>query len=342
MHQTYTHISVVLFQHRYFSDNIFKSLTFSYSNETAALIRNLGIIIKPFAGGFHLLASNPELLNSKIDDTPIQIYLNCSDPYYINYTGFPAFRLSEYLLYFNNLSVDSIQQGQILRLHNEDFVGEKDLAQVSHGQIPVPGPETGITYRVLDAGGNDLEIKNSAALLKKAPSFIIPDIQQGFVRVISQNKEEKRFYYNADAVWKKPLGILEIYCGNLFTHFKKSGKVEYILNFNNRQTIWKYFLVSPVYKNFNNLSIVSKGKDQLFNSPQKQLIQNNLEALVFESKNKIALLEHSGENFQLVDGNDNGNGKSKIILKNLAKPSPEQLFMDASGSDGAIYSHIYI
>jgi hypothetical protein len=47
-----------------------------------------------------------------------------------------------------------------------------------------------------------------------------------------------------------------------------------------------------VYNKFNSLSIINKGKEQVFNSPQKQSIHPNLEALVFESKSEISLLNN--------------------------------------------------
>jgi hypothetical protein len=68
----------------------------------------------------------------------------------------------------------------------------------------------------------------------------------------------------------------------------------------------------------------------------------NPNVLVFESKNEIPLSEFSDENFQLVDNFDLGTHSGKIILKNLVKASPAQLYVDELQPGEKTYSHIYI
>jgi hypothetical protein len=315
----------------------------SLADGSQRLLNNLGIIIKPFPGGFHLLTSDPELLESENQSGSFSLFLNCTDPFYINYTELPLYNLADKLLYFNNLSDVKIEGEKGFVLHSKEFAGENELVQVVHKKVSISGFKAGEKYRFTDAAGNEITSQNIAPSLQNSATFNISNLPQGLILFYPSGKKEvKKFYHYPKAVWRKPFAVVELFPGEIFNQFKDKGKVEYAINFSNRKTIWKYFLVSPVYKNFKNLNIINKGKELVFNSPQKQLINKNYEALVFESKSKIPLAEQSDENFQLVDNYDAANGKGKPVLKNLAKASPEQLYRDETKSNEFIYSHIFI
>jgi len=341
MQQSYTHILTFLFKHQYFSDELFRSIQVSFDEDTYKLIKDLGIIIKPFSGGLHLLASDPELLDSINDTSPLQLYLNCSDPLYINYTELPLYRIPDKLLYFNNLEVILDSKSPAFILHNDEFVGSNEIVHLSNGKIQIPNFNADNEYYFSDAVGNEIPAHCITKSAQEPGTFFISNLPQGII-VVNYNKKIKRFYCNPKAVWKKPFGIVEIFTNALYKQYDpKKQQVEYAINFKNRETVWKYFLVSPVYQKFKNLSIINKGKEQIFNPPQLKQV-NNADALVLESKHKIPLVELSDENYQLVDNFEAGNGKGKIILKNLVKASPEQLFRDDTKTTETIYSHIYI
>jgi hypothetical protein len=97
-----------------------------------------------------------------------------------------------------------------------------------------------------------------------------------------------------------------------------------------------------VYKKFDKLSIINTDKEQVFNAPQKEFVQSDTEALVFESKNTIPITEQWKPTFQLIDDFDLNLKTGKVILKNLPSASPEQMFYSGTKSGGTIYSHIYI
>jgi hypothetical protein len=342
MKQTYTHLLTFVFRHRYFMDDLFKVIEVSFAEGTPKLIKDLGIVIKPFPGGLHLLASDPELLDSINDTNPIQLVLHCKDPQYINYTELPPYRLPDKLLYFNNLSAVSTGGNKSFRLHNKEFAGQNELVQISYGKINFPEFNADNKNRLTDAVGNEIPPQCITKSVPESGALVLSNLPQGLIRLFSNKEEVDKVYYYPKAVWNKPFGIVEIYTTKLFKQYKESGLVEYVLNFDNRQTIWKYFLVSPVYQKFNNLSIINKGKEQIFKTPQKQLVHKNSEALVFESKNKIPLRELSDETYQLVDNYDPNLRSGKVILKNLVKASAEQLYADENQLVESAYSHIYI
>lgn len=342
MQQTFNHILTFLFNHNYFSDKLFKSLEITLGEETSKLTRDLGIIIKPFPGGLHLLASDVELLKNNDETVPIRLNLFCKDNLYINYTELPNYNPSDNILYFNNLTENSGSSENSFYVHNTEFTGETEIVQLCNGRINISSFSADKKYLFTDVAGAEISSHNIRQSKTIPGEFILSNLSEGLVRIKENGAEISRIYYNPKQIWKKPIGIIEIFTDILYNQFTEKGKVEYLVNFNNRETIWKYFLVDPVYQKFNNLSIINKGKEKIFGSPVKQLINQNLGALVFESINKIPLSELSEENYQLVDNYDNGSGKGKIILKNLARPSPEQLFRDENRLNETIYSHIYI
>jgi hypothetical protein len=342
MKQSFVHILTLFIKHQYFSDGMFKSMIVSLSEDSQRLLYNFGMLIKPFPGGFHILSSEPELTGIFDETEPLQFFFQCTDPNYINFTDLPVHSLTDSMLYFNNIVEFNDEGDKGFLLHAEEFAGEKELVQVVHEKVSIPGFKSGETYHFTDAAGNKIPSQNISLSIQNSGSFNISNLPQGLILFHSGNNDVKKFYHYSKAVWKKPFAVLELFPGKLFNQFKEKGKVEYAIKFSNRKTIRKYFLVSPVYDKFKNLSIISKGKEQVFSSPQIQQIHSKLEALVFESKSKIPLAEQSDEYYQLVDNYSSGNSKGKVLLKNLPRPSADQLYLDENKTKETYYSHIFI
>lgn len=342
MKQSFIHIMTLFIRHQYFSDGLFKSISFSLAEDSQRFFHNSGILIKTFPGGFHILSSDAEFPGNVDAADSIQLFLNSSDPFFINYTELPPYNLADKLLYFNNISGIKKEGINGFVLHSENFAGESELVQPVYDQIVIPGFNSGDDYRFTNAAGNEIYSQNISPSIKNGSSFNIFNLQQGLILFHSKENDVKKYYHYSNAVWKKPFAVLEIFPGKLYHQFKENGKVEYVINFSNRKTIWKYFLVSPVYNKFNNLSIINKAKEQVFSSPEKQSVHPETDALVFESKNKIPLAEHTDEVFQLVDNYSAGNGKGKIVLKNLPGASAGQLYRSEPITNETFYSHIFI
>lgn len=342
MQQTFTLLSTVFLKHSYFKDAVFRPVEFSSDEETIKLLKDLDIIIKPFTGGLHVLATDPGLLQTREDEKPLRFYFSVGDAFYINYTELPEYRPAGNVLYFNNLHTVPGSQPNTIRLHINAFVGQEEVARLSNGKITVPEFNPEKEYRFSDALGNELKWPVIKQMAQGSAEFMLSNQLRGLIDVSADNNEADRFYNYPERIWKKPVGIVELYPGKLFDDFTDAGKFDYTIQFNARKTIWKYFLVSPVYQKFNKLSIVTKEKEQVFNSPLKQQVINNTEAIVIESKKQIPLAEHSNETYQLIDNYNAANRTGKMVLKNLPFASPEQLFTDGSKADENVYSHIYI
>ena len=341
MQQPLNHISTIIFQHQFFNDTQFKSIHLSFDRHTERLIVNMGIIIKPFPGGLHLLASDPELLESSDDLGPIRLQLNCKDDKFINYTALPDYSPADHILYFCNINSIPAPKSNRYALHKEKFVSTGDTVHITNGKVTLPQYNGRKKYQFTDAAGNEIPPECIRQSQPESGMFYLSDLPEGIIKVLEGKNEITKVYHSPNPVWRKPLGILEIFPGQLFTHYIDKGKVEYTVNFSNRQTIWKYFLISPVYQKFDNLTIINKSKEPAFKKPVKQMIFEETEALVFESKDKIPIREHSN-GFQLIDGYDSKNKSGKVVLKNLASASPDLLYRDETNSSEEIYSYIFI
>ncbi len=344
MRQQYSHILTLLFRHQYFRDNLFKSIQISYSESTAKLIQDLNIILKPFVGGIHVLVSNPDLLNRSNDADPIRLYINCEDPFYINYTELSTYNPTDTVLWFNNLdlTVNSDPENKDLKLHKEGFVSENEIIKLSSNTISIDKFQTDKEYNFTDVFKNEISTEFLSQSKSFSNHFVPSNLPEGIIYLFQEKQEIEKIYYYPKTIEKNPLGIVDLCTTTLLKQYKEQGKLNYTIAFNSKETIWKYFFVNPIYQKFDKLSIIDKGKEQLFSSPQKQYVHGNTEALVFESNNKLPLSEFSKNNFQLVDNYDKELRSGKVIIKNLAKPSPEQLYSDETKPNELVYSHIYI
>lgn len=340
MEQTYKYLLSIHFKHNYFKNGQFRPLQISIEAETQRLLKNLALIVKPFTGGIHLFSLNPELLNDNSLQTPLRIFLECNDHYHINYSELTGYSPADNLLYFNNL--DTHLNAEETLLHSEKYVGKNEVALMTHGRFVISKADQSNAGSFQDNLGND--ITNNIHRLPKSnevyDEFMIDNLPEGIIKVVSNGKLTQKVYYSPKNIWKKPLGVIELYIPNLYKQSNNNATLNYILNFNSRSTIWKYFLVSPVYKKFTDLSI-RNDKEQVFKPPEKETVQES-EALVFRSKNPIALSEFSNDHFQLVDKFVTVSKIGKVVIAALPRASAEQLYRDNLTSNESLYSHIYI
>jgi hypothetical protein len=337
MQQSFKHILDITLKHGYFKDKVFRTIHLTTADDTLILLRNLGIVLKPFSGGISLFAANTELLKTTdVDLGAIRLYLYCNDPYYINYTDFnykePArHSLSDTIVHFNNLRSSL--------MNKNEFVSEEDVVPLSFGIISIPEDDVTKTFVFKDSRGQLISGQHFRRLQSDQNiEFMISNLQEGLIRIFEGNLQISAVYYVPTSVWKKPMGIVEIYIANLYNQHITTEKVDYTIQFKNRHTIWKYFLVDPEYQKFKKLQIIKGNDERIFNSPIEADISGN-KAWVFESKDKLPLLEFSDVPIKLVNGDE---VNSPDILNSLPRASPEQLFQENNNNTESMYSHIYL
>ncbi|RRQ48390.1 hypothetical protein DZC72_11820 [Maribacter algicola] len=333
MGQSYLYLLSLEFRHSYFKDGMFKKLHCSFDSETQHLIKNLGLIIKPYPGGVHFLTQDPELLFSSPESKSLRIFLECNDPLYINYSSLPEYSPTHTVLYFNNLNPVQNTDNSTFLLHAEKNVGKKNVFRISGGKIVFKTYKEGGRYHFEDSLGNDisnlLEIKQIGS-----DWHLLSGQYNGAIHIMANGEESERIYANPKPVWRKPLAIVELYLPTLYKNFKQEEKLEYLLNFHTVKTKWKYIIVSPLYKDLKSPTILNGKKTTVFESlPKKDNDEKGYHT--FQSIDELPLLEYSEDYFSLVSVDHSG-----AIIKALPRASPEQLVYDDDKK--TMYSHIFI
>lgn len=342
MNQNYYLIASISFKHKYFKNGLFKTLSFSIAEDSTKIMKDLGIILKHFPGGFHLLSNNPELLVTQTNKKSLTFYFGNSDPYFINYTALDDYSPARDILYFNNSDKQRTFDENPFCMHNEDFVSLEDVIQSTNGTIEIPMFDETKTYQFYDVLNEELSTGSVQESLMDPGKYTVNELPEGLIHIKSDGSTVQKVYYSPNVVWNKPLGVLELFTNMLYQDYQLNEKVNYEVNFNNRRTIWKYFLTDPTFQQLNDLSIIDKEKGSIFKKPQKQKILENTDAIVFESKNKLPFSEFSHFTLQLIKNFNPNSGSGKVIVKNLPRASPDQLFNDSQEHEEFIYSHIYI
>jgi hypothetical protein len=328
MQQEFYHILDITFLHGYFKDHRFKTIQFTVTETTQALIRNLGIVLKPLTGGMSVFSSMPELLKStEGNQEPIRLYIHAIDPSFINYSDIPGYAPMQTILYFNNLKNGTY-------LHESAFVGEKNVVPLSTGILKIPNYKEGYLYVFRDVLGDEI----SDEYLQKGQypdEYRLVYDREGLIRIFEEGELVSEVYFNPNTLWPPPLGVIDIYPSQL-ADFNTTQKMhDYTIVFNNRKTFWRYIIIDPTVQLYPNLGIISDEGHNVF-GPPKEMDVADKKAIVFESLEEIPLQEYTDVHFKLIHKKD---GVDEVIIKALAIASPNQLFPSV---DVSMYSHIYI
>lgn len=339
MTQQFTHLATLLFQHTYFDEGTFHSLESAVTTDSQAVLRNLGMILKPFKGGIHILASDPNLLKAADQDFPLHIEMRTSDPYYINYTQLPNFQMASECLCFDNLRAIQTEGAAVLRLQKEAFVGADEVMRVCNQNLVLSTFDPEANYTFSNARGIGLE---SPSIHQADPSknqFLLQDVPEGILYVFENRLLIESLYHQAVGLWNKPLGVFELYPSTLYDHYRENNEnaVHYTINFKTRKTVRKYFIVQNSNPPYEQLTIIDGSQNELFDRDQ-DAIGN----LTFTARASYPLSNAPNLPLQLVNNFRHGASDHKIVVKHLAHPSPSQLYLDESPTSTIMYSHMYV
>lgn len=340
MQQQFTHIATLLYKHTYFEEGTFSKLITQLASASREVLRDLGILLKPFEGGIHILTSEIDLLNTTGMETPLRITLVCNDPYFINYTNLPIFQPVNDCLCFHNLGTTNTQDTGVLRLQKEPFVGVDEVMKVSNGKVSLRSFDPEANYTFSNASGAQL-----AAPFVQHPNpsvnyFLINDIPEGIIYVFENNvlKETESLYFQPSSLWKQTLGVVELYPRTLYHHYTENeNTVYYSIDFDARKTIRKYFIVQNSANPFEQLTIIDRDRKEIFERGE-----DDNGAAVFISKASHPLSNTPNLPLQLVNNFVTGAHQEKIVVAHLPQPSPNKLFPSKNPEDTILSSHIYV
>ncbi len=339
--------------HAYYADGISRDLTFQPTPDTELNLKNLRILFRETPEGFVLLADAKKSLSlvksPLLKVEKLSFYIRNSNPRFYNFTDL-AFPTAGSLFYFHNRMENLAGKQKIKLLHSGETFSAKEEEQVRWSsrrfEYELAGGKKAAKWELADALGNKLPA--DSAVLPEGAGKLRIDLRDRPEGAFSLKAGDKPFvFYTSDKVLDGYFGILDIYLDQASGKYSWIGKdqfisQEYHLQFLNRKTYWKYFLVDQSAKkekpNFSDPTLSINGTELPFGKFTFTELPNKHQAAVVESTEPLALEEHVSENDKILlkmkrDG--------KLLAKpiKLAKPGVEIVKPDKAS--GKIYSEIF-
>ena len=317
--------------HEFFSQSLPGIFRLTIPKESQQILLNLNLIVKPTVDGILLLGGEKSLLKDNWE--PIHFHFSIQDSLFVNYTDLGNFIPGKSLIYLSNKNINQSGISGESGLSKEEFIDSKSLVSKKLGEILLNGLSVEDQYTLTDELGNVQQI-NANSQLQNTP------FKEGLFAISGKDLDET-FYFFPQRIFRTPDLIFTIYPAVLNEQIKEKETVDFVVKFKSRMTKWRYILTDPIYSKFQNLNIVdSKQKTMPFEEKEFQLsgIGN---VRCFESRESIMLQDINAGYYQLVAHSDQDPINQKIIIKNLPKASPDQLFQETF-PNGDLYSHIFI
>lgn len=320
----------VSFTHDFFIDGRFKHLKFTITEESQALLRNLGLLIRPYENGLSLFSSDISLLSTVSNQSfGIRIYMYSSDPNFINYTELPGYIPLSTVLYFNNQTNEHY-------LPPGTYVNEEHIALWSTGIFQIPNYDESKAYIFKDRLGKVLP-QGTIQKLARHGDFMILNFDEGPIAIYEGDTKLLQLYYKPTTTWNKPLAVLDILPYSLRAVEENKDVPQISIPFKNRKTYWRYFLIDPTYQRFKHLKIVNDHKENQFSDPIEIEFQGQ-KGLRFQSLHPLPLQEDPDSHLKLVNMND----ANTDVIKYLPTASPTLIYQDINESTESMYSNIYL
>jgi hypothetical protein len=134
---------------------------------------------------------------------------------------------------------------------------------------------------------------------------------------------------------KKPFAIISL-------HLFENMPDKYSIDFEAKETYWKYILVSDYLRDLGSPAISSTDQVE-FSGPQTINLPDNSEAICFQSTTPILLSQENLNKFQLIDQSPAGAGKYSVIKRTLPTPDVKRVSsFTAQDYSNLNYSEMYI
>ncbi len=135
--------------------------------------------------------------------------------------------------------------------------------------------------------------------------------------------------------FRKPFALIDIRLNNNLLS-------EYALSFKEKQTYWRYLLMSEHLKELQKPAILSN--QIIFNGPITKKLSNKREVICFESNKPISLNQVPINHFKLVENFENETSSFRVVIKLLPTPDINNIssIEDSQEKNKIKYSEIFI
>jgi hypothetical protein len=136
---------------------------------------------------------------------------------------------------------------------------------------------------------------------------------------------------------------LKVYFEDIIQELTKTHLTPYQIAFTSRHTYWEFNIINKSHQNIHELSVVGDAEVK-FDSGKKVMLENNVEAIRFRSKNtNIPYSEVPKFQFNLINTVEKmGHRKPKILFKGLPMPNPSRLQIITKRQQKQVVSPTYV
>jgi hypothetical protein len=338
--------------HAYYADGSCRDFSFQPTEETELNLKNLRLIFRQTPDGFVLLADSKKSLglvkSPLLKVEKLSFLIRNANAKFYNFTDltFPA---AGSLFYFHNRLENVAGKLKRKMLHGKDFftAAEEEQVRWSGRRFNYDlGAKKPGKWELADALGRKMPAE--AALIPDGSSKLLIDLRDKQEGAFTLKAGDKPFqFYTSDKMLDAYFGVLDIYLDQASGKYQLVGKdqfvsQEYHIQFQNRKTYWRYFLIDQGAKkekpNFSDPVINTNGTELPFGKFTFVELPNQHHAAVVESTEPLALHERVSDNDKLLlrmkrDG--------KAIVKPIKLPKPAGDIIKPDKESGKIYSEIY-
>lgn len=343
-------VFTVSYLHNYYLNRICKDFDVLPTEMAKEDLRRFKLVFKPLANGFGVIGDSDKSFQLMRDPryglVKLSFLLYSKNNKFINYSDLP-FLGNDYIYSFNNLNKNINTEGEKLA-HAKIFVGaqEADKVQlVPRGFEYSFGKETKHEdIEIIDVFGNKipiLPVTNSPAekhfidLRHLAPAR--------FSLKFKNSKTNLLEFYTKDSSFEKCFGIIDIYIQH--KNIPKEYAIltdkgiqfqDYHIQFDTRQTYWRYFIIPNKNVEYTSYQITHKDGKIQFEDPQTVELSTGAEATVIVTKSPIPLKDKPNEIFELQMKKAKGTGSAMTL------PCAKTDSIKPDKTTGKIYSDIFI
>lgn len=331
MSEQFFHIASVRFCHEYVGGEVLEGISVRSAGDVAQRLRNLRLLLKPFAGGVHILSADPELLRGEEGTVGLRIEL--ADRFFYNYTDLGGeLRPGRQLLFFSNKKAE--QSGG--NLAGQEFGSSADGLDILNQAVVKD------LFAKLSKGEIKLVDSEGTGVLLADFGRFVSELGEKVFYALAETGEKRGYYKPLGAMDRPPFGLVSLDFDGLYQAYRAlGGTVYYQVRFKSRRTFWKYILSDKALDKFSSLAVVDPQSTQIQFREGEFEMQADWRVRSFESEVEIPYQADFNARFQLVERPQSGNRAGKVIYKQLPKASPEQLYQFPNDKQVS-YSHIFI
>ncbi|MBI1938371.1 MAG: hypothetical protein HYS25_09600 [Ignavibacteriales bacterium] len=356
MELTFVKLCEVTFSHNYYKDEEIKDVVVQPTSECSRVLYNQNIFFRKTKKGFILLcradaaaATEPFIpLDKKIKLT-FHIYFG--NPHFLNFTDLPVDLQSDEIFYLSNLN-NNVNGTELLLSSDTSsgYVSSNDKISLRPQKFTYSGSSSNSSVDVVIKNVDDNIIHSESAdvLNGKYQTWIdLTSYPPSRYKLNIDGTEALDFYADSLLAGKKVFGLMEIFINegeansySLVDSNKNISAKKYLVKFNRRKTVWKYYVVTKNRTSITSADLEINHPDStiVFSASAGQELSDGSTAIPFVSNKEIDLAEEAVTGIELKT--INGSGSNSITIENLPNPSIKNSVPDTSANK--VYSEIFV